>query len=137
MRRGDPGVQMISEHRARFCMTIVHKLQSRFPVVAAFCPIYDTLLNRNLASGQAQGGMQVPDRPATRSLMQPGPFQLNDQSDPNSSIPAEASVDQFLPDGMGAMFPFSFSFGNLFEDIFLSSPSQPTLFCEDDISSPR
>jgi hypothetical protein len=135
VRQEDAGVRMISEHRARFCMAIADMLQDRFPVVAAFCPIYDSLLKRHLTRAQTQGGTKVPHCPTTSSSMQNGPRQLNNE--PGSVEPTEGSLDQVLPDSMGTLFPFSFPFGNLFEDILLSSPSQPALYGEDEISPLR
>ncbi|KAJ5606204.1 Transcription factor [Penicillium lagena] len=128
IHRGASGVRMISEHRARFCMVILDKLQDRLPVVAAFYPIYESLLNRHFAGAQTQDGTKVPERPAT------GSRQLDDESNLGSTHPPGGLFDQVLQESMSTTFPFSFPFGNLFEDVFLSSPSQPTSYCEDDIS---
>jgi len=122
---------MVSEHRARFCMEILDHLQDRLPVVAAFYPIYESLLKRHLAGVQTQDGSKVAERPATGSSMQNGSHQLNNESDLD---PTEGLFGRVLPDSMSTTFPFSFPFGNLFEDVFLSSPVQPTWSCEDDMS---
>ncbi|CAI7613133.1 unnamed protein product [Penicillium glandicola] len=131
IHRGDNGVRMISQHRAQFCMVILDKLQDRFPVVAAFYPIYGSLLRRH-SGVQAKDGANVPERPAAGSSMQNG-RQLDNESNPGSMNPGGGIFDQVPQDGMGTMFPFSFPFGNLFEDVFLSSPSQPTPYGEDDV----
>jgi len=136
IRRGDTGVRMISEHRARFCMAIADKLQDRFPIVAAFYPIYEVLLKRYL-SVQTPDGTKVPERSATTSTMQNGALHLGNENDIASMDPAEGLLDQVPQDNLSTTFPFSFPFGNLFEDVFLSSPSQPTSYCEDDVSSLR
>lgn len=65
-----------------------------------------------------------------------GASQLDNESNPGSINPTAGLFDQVAQDGMGMAFPFSFPFGNLFEDVFLNSPSQPTAYCEDDISYP-
>lgn len=113
---------------------ILDKLQDRLPVVAAFYPVYDSLLKRHFAGVQTQDSTKVPERPATGSSMQNGPRQLDHGSDLDSMDPTERLFDQVLQHNMSPTFPFSFPFGNLFEDIFLSSPSQPTSYSEDDIS---
>ncbi|KAJ5814936.1 hypothetical protein N7474_006713 [Penicillium riverlandense] len=136
IHRGDSGVRMISEHRARFCMVILEKLQDRLPVVAAFYPIYEALLKRHFAGVQTQDGAKVPERQARGTSMKNGPRQLDNGSDRDSMGSTEGLFDQVLQDSMSTAFPFSFPFGNLFEDVFLSSPSQPTSYCEVDISSP-
>ncbi|KAG0153366.1 hypothetical protein PDIDSM_5219 [Penicillium digitatum] len=133
--RGDAGVRMISQHRARFCMLILDKLQDRLPVVAAFYPIFDSLLRRYSAGAQTQDGA-VPERPATGSSMQSG-RQVDHESTLSSINPTGGIFDQVPQDSMGMSFPFSFPFGNLFEDVFLNSPSQPAPYCEDDMSYPE
>ncbi|KGO75379.1 Transcription factor, fungi [Penicillium italicum] len=133
IHRGDTGVRIISQHRARFCMLILDKLQDRFPVVAAFYPIFESLLRRYSAGVQMQDGA-VLERPATRSSMQIG-RQL-DESNIGNANPAGGLFDQVSQDGISMAFPFSFPFGNLFEEVFLNSPSQPTPYCEDDASYP-
>ncbi|KAJ5836516.1 Transcription factor [Penicillium robsamsonii] len=131
IHRGDTGVQMISQNRARFCMLILDKLQDRFPVVAAFYPIYESLLRRFSTGVQTQDGERIPEHPIG-SEMQNGPSQL-DLCGMNS---AGGLFDQVPQDGIGMAFPFSFPFGNLFEDVFLNSPSQSTAYCENDIYYP-
>jgi hypothetical protein len=127
---------MISEHRARFCMVILDKLQDRLPVVSAFIPIYDALLKQHTASVQIQDGTEAPERPATGSSMQNGPRQSDHESALGGNNAPGGLFDQVLQDSMSTTFPFSFPFGNLFEDIFLRSPSQPTSYCDDDLAAP-
>ncbi|CAG8893267.1 unnamed protein product [Penicillium egyptiacum] len=134
--RGDPGVRMISQHRARFCMLILDKVQDRFSVVAAYYPIYDSLLRRHAAGGQTQDDARVPECPGTGSSMQNGHRQLDNESNLGGMDSTGDLFDQVPQDGMGMAFPFSFPFGNLFEDVFLNSPSQPIPYCEDDMSYP-
>ncbi|KAF9242410.1 transcriptional regulator family: Fungal Specific TF [Penicillium roqueforti] len=136
IHRGDTGVRWISHHRAQLCMLILDKLQDRFPVLAAFYPIYESLLRRHSAGGQTQDGARVAEHSATGSSMGNGASQLDNESNPGSINPTAGLFDQVAQDGMGMAFPFSFPFGNLFEDVFLNSPSQPTAYCEDDISYP-
>lgn len=127
---------MISQHRAQFCMLILDKLQDRFPVVGAFYPIFESLLRRFSAGVQMQDGVGVPERPVTGSSMGNGVRQL-DETDLGSMHTTGGLFDQVPQDGMGMAFPFSFPFGNLFEDVFLNSHSQATPYCEDDISYPE
>lgn len=111
-------MKMISENRARFCMAILDKLQDRFPVVASFYPIYEALLKRY--------GLDVPHADKTGSGPEVG------ESMDNVAQPNECSVntpdsngdsfDQIIQDSMSGTFPFSLPFGNLFEDILMSSP---------------
>lgn len=135
IHRGDSGVRMISAHRARFCLEILDKLQDRFPVVASFYPIYEFLIKRHLKGVQKQDEPKEPERMATRSSIQNGSSQLDSENDLVSAEPTEDLFGQLLQDNMSTTFPFSFPFGNLFEEIFLSSPSQPTSFHEDDVPS--
>jgi hypothetical protein len=130
IHRGEAGVRMISEHRARFCMLILDQLQDRLPVVAAFFPIYESLLNRKSADVQRTSPAKVQERPATRRSMQNEGRQLDNESDSDSMSNTGGLFDQLLQDNMGTSFPFSFPFSNLFEDILLGSP-QPTAYCED------
>ena len=125
---------MISQHRAQFCMLILENLQDRFPVVAAFYPIFESLLRRCSAGVQTQDGAGVPERPVTGSSM--GNGRQLDESD-IGSMNTTAGLFDDPQDGMGMAFPFSFPFGNLFEDVFLNSHSQSTLYCEDDMSYPE
>lgn len=120
--RGDAGVRMISEHRAQFCMIILDKLQDRLPVVAAFYPIYESLLKRKSAGLQS-----TPERPATGPSIQVGTRQLDNDTHLESINTTGGLFDQVLQDSMGAMFPFSFPLGNLFEDVFLGAPSETSL----------
>ncbi|KAJ5352440.1 transcriptional regulator family: Fungal Specific TF [Penicillium brevicompactum] len=124
----DTGVRMISEHRARFCMTILDKLQDRLPVVAAFLPIYESLLKSHSAASKTQGGDGVPSHSAQGSPLQNEPIRLENEGNTNISNHTGGLFDQALQDSAGAMFPFSFPFGDLFEDVFLGSSSQPTTF---------
>ncbi|KAJ5859069.1 transcriptional regulator family: Fungal Specific TF [Penicillium rubens] len=78
--RGDAGVRMISQHRARFCMLILDKLQDRFPVVAAYYPIYESLLSRHSAGGQTQD-TGVPEGTGTGSSVRNGPRQPENEGD--------------------------------------------------------
>ncbi|OQE14788.1 hypothetical protein PENFLA_c035G09283 [Penicillium flavigenum] len=133
--RGDTGVRMISQHRARFCMLILDKLQDRFPVVAAYYPIYESLLRRHSAGGQTQDA-GVPECTGTGSSVQNGPRQLENEGNLGSMDSTGGLFDQVPQDGMGMAFPFSFPFGNLFEDVFLNSSSQSVSYCEDDVSYP-
>ncbi|KAJ5519892.1 Transcription factor [Penicillium fimorum] len=133
--KGDTGVRMISQNRARFCMLILDKLQDRFPVVAAFYPIYESLLRRFSADVQIQDGQRISERP-TESEMQNGPSQLENESNLGGMNLAGGLFDQVLQDSMGMAFPFLFPLGNLFEDVFLNSPSQSSTNCEDDIYYP-
>ncbi|OQE84809.1 hypothetical protein PENNAL_c0026G05188 [Penicillium nalgiovense] len=133
--RGDTGVRMISQHRARFCMLILDKLQDRFPVVAAYYPIYESLLRRHSAGGQTQDGAGVPECTETGSSVQNGNRQLDSEGN-LGSMDSTGLFDQVPQDGMGMAFPFSFPFGNLFEDVFLNSSSQSISYCEDDVSYP-
>ncbi|KXG48468.1 Transcription factor [Penicillium griseofulvum] len=132
IHKGDTGVRMISQNRARFCMSILDKLQDRFPVLAAIYPIYESLLGRYSAGVQAQDGERIPERPAG-SEMQNGSCQLDNESNIGEMNPTGGLSDQVPQDGIGIAFPFSFPFGNLFEDVFLNSPSQSTAYCEDDV----
>ncbi|CAI7646993.1 unnamed protein product [Penicillium viridicatum] len=132
IHRGDTGVRMISQHRAQFCMLILENLQDRFPIVAAFYPIFDSLLRRCSAGVQSQNGVGVPERPVTGSSM--GNGRQLDESDIGSMNNTAGGLFDDPQDGMGMAFPFSFPFGNLFEDVFLNSHSQSTLYCEDDMS---
>lgn len=116
-------------------MLILEKFQDRFPVVAAFYPIFESLLRRFSSGVQTHDGAGVPERPVTGSSMQNG-RQL-DESDIGSMNTTGGLIDPVSQDGMGMAFPFSFPFGNLFEDVFLNSHSQSTLYCEDDISYPE
>jgi hypothetical protein len=116
-------------------MSILGKLQDRFPVVAAFYPIYESLLRRYSTGAETQDGERIPERPAG-SEMQNGSCQLDNESNIGGMNPAGELFDQVPQDGMGMAFPFSFPFGNLFEDAFLNSPSQPTAYCEDDVYHP-
>ncbi|KAJ6068616.1 transcriptional regulator family: Fungal Specific TF [Penicillium canescens] len=136
IHRGDPGVRMISEHRARFCMVILDKLQDRLPVVSAFIPIYDALLKQHPVSVQIQDGTEAPERPVMGPSMQNGPRQPDHESDLGGTNAPGGLFDQVLQDSMSTTFPFSFPFGNLFEDIFLRSPSQPTSYYDDDLAAP-
>ncbi|KAJ5285390.1 transcriptional regulator family: Fungal Specific TF [Penicillium chrysogenum] len=133
--RGDAGVRMISQHRARFCMLILDKLQDRFPVVAAYYPIYESLLSRHSAGGQTQD-TGVPEGTGTGSSVQNGPRQPENEGNLASMDSTGVLFDQVPQDGMGMAFPFSFPFGNLFEDVFLNSSSQSVSYCEDDVSYP-
>lgn len=117
-------------------MLILDKLQDRFPVVAAYYPIYESLLRRYSAGVHMQDGARVPERPETGSEMQNGPSQLGNESNLGGINLTGGLLDQIPQDAMGLAFPFSFPFGNLFEDVFLNSPSQSTTYCEDDISYP-
>ena len=134
IHRGDTGVRMISQHRAQLCMLILDKLQDRFPVLAAFYPIYESLLRRHSAGVQTQDGARVTEHPTKGSSMRNGASQLDNENNLGSIHRTAGLFDQVPQDGMGVVFPFSFPFGNLFEDVFLNSPSQPTAYCEDDIS---
>ncbi|KAJ5821424.1 transcriptional regulator family: Fungal Specific TF [Penicillium rubens] len=133
--RGDAGVRMISQHRARFCMLILDKLQDRFPVVAAYYPIYESLLSRHSAGGQTQD-TGVPEGTGTGSSVRNGPRQPENEGDLASMDSTGGLFDQVPQDGMGMAFPFSFPFGNLFEDVFLNSSSQSVSYYEDDVSYP-
>ncbi|KAJ9483120.1 hypothetical protein VN97_g10293 [Penicillium thymicola] len=135
IHRGDTGVQMISQHRAQFCMLILEKLQDRFPVVAAFYPIFESLLRRCSAAVQMQDGAGVPERPVIGSSM--GNGRQLDESDIGGTNTTGGLFDQAPQDGMGMVFPFSFPFGNLFEDVFLNSHSQTTPYSEDHLSYPE
>jgi hypothetical protein len=125
---------MISEHRARFCMMILDKLQDRLPVVAAFLPMYEALLKR--AGVQTLNGTNLSVCPATGSLMQDCLRRPDQESDLGGPDPPEGSFDQVLQDSLSSTLPFSFPFGNLFEDIFLSSPPRSTSFCDDNMAVP-
>jgi hypothetical protein len=133
--RGDTGVRMISQHRARFCMLILDKLQDRFPVVAAYYPIYESSLRRHSAGGQTQD-VGVPECTGTGSSVQNGSRQLDNEGNLGSMDSTGGLFDQVPQDGMGMAFPFSFPFGNLFEDVFLNSSSRSIPYCEDDVSYP-
>ncbi|CAI7585102.1 unnamed protein product [Penicillium crustosum] len=135
--RGDAGVRIISQHRARLCMLILDKLQDRFPVVAAFYPIFESPLKRYSDGMQMKDGAGVPERPVTRSSMGNG-RQLDESDIGSMNMHTTGGLfDQVPQDGMAMAFPFSFPFGNLFEDVFLNSHFQSTPFGEDDISYPE
>jgi hypothetical protein len=96
-------------------------LQDRLPVVAAFLPIYESLLK-----GMPKGGSITQDG----SVVEPpqiGTHQPDKESGFDSMGSTGGLFDQFLQDtsSMGTAFPFSFPFGNLFEDVFLGAPMQP------------
>ncbi|CAG7950802.1 unnamed protein product [Penicillium salamii] len=118
IHKGDSGVRMISEHRARFCMMILQNLQDRLPIVAAFLPIYESLLQGRARSGQAQGGEKAKERPPGQSMQHDGADSENEILT-GSLNTTEGLFDQIPQDSMGTLFPFSFPFGNLFEDVVL------------------
>lgn len=120
----DSGVRMISEHRAQFCMTILNSLQDRLPVVAAFLPIYESLLKSH--SVQGHGRDRLTSHSAPERSIQHEPTQIQNEDNAIVSNNTGGLFDQALQDSVGTMFPFSFPFGDLFEDVFLGSPSQPT-----------
>lgn len=124
----DTGVRMISEHRARFCMTILDNLQDRLPVVAAFLPIYESLLKSHSAASKTQGGDGAPSHSGKELPLQNEPIRPENEGNTSISNHTGGLFDQALHDSAGAMFPFSFPFGDLFEDVFLGSSSQPTTF---------
>ena len=117
-------------------MLILDKLQDRFPVVAAYYPIYETLLRRHSAGGQTQDGVGVSESMGTGSSVQNAPRQPDNEGNLGSTDSTWGLFDQVPQDGMGMAFPFSFPFGNLFEDVFLNPSSQSISYCEDDISYP-
>ncbi|CAI7578441.1 unnamed protein product [Penicillium manginii] len=118
IHRGDAGVKMISENRARFCMVILEKLLDRFPVVASFYPIYEALLKRYSVDVPAY------DKAA------PGVSKMGHRPDGMPGLPVEeddagnieANSSSVLQDSLSATFPFPLPFGNLFEEFLLSSP---------------
>lgn len=115
---------MISENRARFCMNILDKLQDRFPIVASSYPIFEALLKRysvNIASNDntRQGNLQPSNLDKGGSV---GNAAGQSTHDPQPSGDYQGEFGHFLQDGMGATFSFPLPFGNLFEDILLSSP---------------
>ncbi|KAJ5142871.1 uncharacterized protein N7515_001658 [Penicillium bovifimosum] len=132
--RGDTGVRMISEHRARLCMIILDKLQDRFPVIAAFLPIYESLLKQKHVTMQTNGNTKAQESPVTGPSPQSGTSQL-ENGNPLGSMSGTGSLfDEVLQDtDMGTMFPFSFPFGNLFDDVFFGAPSQPTAYHENEV----
>ncbi|KAJ5543260.1 transcriptional regulator family: Fungal Specific TF [Penicillium sp. DV-2018c] len=132
--RGDTGVRMISEHRARLCMVILEKLQDRFPVVAAFLPIYESLLKRKDVTIQTKRKRKVQEAPATEPSPQTGTGQLENETAFDIVSNTGSLFDQVLQDtDMGTMFPFSFPFGNLFEDVFFGTSYQSTAYHENEV----
>lgn len=118
-------------------MLILDKLQDRFPVVAAFYPIFESPLKRYSDGMQMKDGAGVPERPVTGSSMGNG-RQLDESDIGSMNMHTTGGLfDQVPQDGMAMAFPFSFPFGNLFEDVFLNSHFQSTPFGEDDISYPE
>ncbi|KAJ5979842.1 hypothetical protein N7481_007140 [Penicillium waksmanii] len=119
IHRGDAGIKMISENRARFCMVILEKLLDRFPVVASFYPIYEALLKRYAV-----------DVPAYDDKTRSGGSETGHPSDGMTGLHVdecdagniEASGGSILQDSTSGTFPFPLPFGNLFEEFLLSSP---------------
>ena len=139
IRRGDAGLRILSENRAHLCMGILDKLQDRMPIVATFYPIYESLLKRHSVAVPKRDGLEVPEHPPTQSSTQGAPFQHDNGSGHacNASMePSEDLFDQALQDSMSTTLPFSFPFGNLFEEFFLSPASQPIVgYSEEEVSS--
>jgi hypothetical protein len=119
---------MISEHRARFCITILDNLQDRLPFVAAFLPIYESLLKGHSPTSKTQGGDGVPAHATQEPPFQNEPTRPEKEDNSSISNNTDGLFDQALQDSAGTMFPFSFPFGDLFEDVFLGSSLQPTSF---------
>ncbi|OJJ29669.1 hypothetical protein ASPWEDRAFT_121776 [Aspergillus wentii DTO 134E9] len=121
IHKGDTGARLISEHRARFCMLILDKLQDRWPVVASFYPIFDSLLKRcsiDVPIHHDTVGPELQEAGSSMGKISHGPCNNN-----NDSI-LDGHNDSFNPilqDNMNTTFPFS-SFTNIFEDVFLSLP---------------
>ncbi len=136
IRRGDAGLRIISENRAHLCMGILDKLQDRMPIVATFYPIYESLLKRHSVAVPKRDDTEVPEHPPTQSSTQEAPCQLDDGSGHVSMEPSEDLFDQALQDSMSTTLPFSFPFGSLFEEFFLSPASQPIVgYSENEDSS--
>lgn len=119
IHRGDPGIKMISENRARFCMVILDKLHDRFPVVASFYPIYEALLKRYAVE------FPIHDNKTGFGVSETG-HSVENMADTewtaSSTEINPGSFDQFLQDSASGTFSFPLPFGNLFEDILFSSP---------------
>ncbi|CAG7942180.1 unnamed protein product [Penicillium salamii] len=118
IHKGDSGVRMISEHRARFCMMILDNLQDRLPIIAAFLPIYESLLKGRSIGFQSQGGENTKEHPPGQSMQHEGADSENEMHRGSLNI-TEGLFDQIPQDNLGTLFPFSFPFGNLFEDVVL------------------
>ncbi|CAG8089111.1 unnamed protein product [Penicillium olsonii] len=115
IHKGESGVRMISEHRARFCMMILESLQDRLPILAAFLPIYESLL-KSSHTGQRLGREKVQECPPEQTI-QPEACNAETGIQHNLLNTTEGLFDQVPQDSLGTMFPFSFPFGNLFEDV--------------------
>lgn len=136
IRRGDAGLRIISENRAHLCMGILDKLQDRMPIVATFYPIYESLLKRHTVGVPKREGTEVREHPPTQSSTQEATVQLDNGSGHASMEPSEDLLDQALQESMSTALPFSFPFGSLFEEFFLSPASQPIVgYSEDEVSS--
>ncbi|KAJ5110534.1 transcriptional regulator family: Fungal Specific TF [Penicillium argentinense] len=132
IHRGDAGVRMISEHRARFCMAILDKLQDRLPVVAAFYPIYEALLKQFSTAGDTCENTDASDQRETEQTVEGGSLRNDEPGGSLNTVPADGSLERVLQENMNGTFPFSFPFGNLFEEIFLGSDEQLWQAREDD-----
>lgn len=123
IRKGSPGVRLICEHRARFCILILEKLQSSWLIIAPLCSIFSSLLEHHSArvssnrdrgeSGQRQE-TSGPDRSAAAHGCSDNDTNILDHTDGSNS--------QFLEDDFASSFPSLFPFGNLFDDISFGVP---------------
>jgi hypothetical protein len=134
IHRGDAGVRMISEHRARLCMAILDKAQDRLPVVAAFYPIYEALLKQFSTASDTRKDTDASDRNETEQTVEGGSLGSDEPGGSLDTVPADGSFEHVLQENMNVTFPFSFPFGNLFEEIFLGSDEQLWQAREDDVS---
>lgn len=67
---------------------------------------------------QSQGGENAKERPPRQSMQHEGADSENEMHNGSLNI-TEGLFDQIPQDNLGTLFPFSFPFGNLFEDVML------------------
>lgn len=105
--KGDSQLRALSEHRARFCLSILKESQSGWPIVASVYPFFTSLFRRY--SGKSVVDLEEPANkidPYREDLSVGGTDGLR-----GCPSPSDAS----------AMAASGFAFGNIF-DMFLNLP---------------
>ncbi|KAL4913060.1 hypothetical protein BDW62DRAFT_214567 [Aspergillus aurantiobrunneus] len=120
--RGDVGARLISEHRARFCMFILDKLEDRWPIVASFYSLFESLLKRCSIDVPARDKPSRAGRPERASPMDDDATRKAHSEDDFGMDHAGGSFHQRLQEDANIIFPSSFPFSSLLEDIFLTHP---------------
>lgn len=106
-KKGNYQVRALSEHRARFCLSVLKDMQARWPIIASVYPFFTSLFRQY--SGKSVSDLEEP------------PNTIDSHKEDVSVGGADGLHGCLSPEEAPSMAASGFAFGNIF-DMFLNLP---------------